>query len=240
MSNPLTFRRAVESDAHGIAEVARRVSAKQYILEYLDQQGIERSHLSDQSVDVIKNELPSLISDEQRDELDRQLSESGFLLYPLDADNAEVPNYQERTRLADHFWVASDENDQVIGFMMAYTFGKMDTITKKTANDVSVLDHFLHNEDVPHDVNGIYIQQVATLPDSQHDNVMSGLMCEALQSNNRGNSSFAVAEIAQIPHRNVASSGFFEKNGFRMVSTRPKDNGARVSGTFMQTFPMNP
>lgn len=244
MSNQLTFRRAVEADAHGIAEVARRVSAKQYILDFLDEKGVTHS-LSDAGVDTIKKALPDLISDEDREVLDQQLSESGFLLYPLDADNPNVPNYKERIGLADHFWVATEEDGTVRAFMMAYTLGQMNKITQQTGNDKSVLGYFLFGEDASpedqdlvRDETNVYIQAVATDPEVQSSGVMSQLVNEALSEENRGDAPRAIAEVAQVPHRNVASSEFFLRNGYGMDSTRLKDNGARVSGTFVKTFPV--
>src|SRR5215510_8839637 len=71
-----------------------------------------------------------------------ELSWDGFLLYPLDPDSSDKPNYRERIELSDHFWVAV-EGQRIIAFNMAYTFETMRKFANLTSNDLTLLDYFI-------------------------------------------------------------------------------------------------
>ncbi|GJL84381.1 MAG: hypothetical protein DHS20C02_01560 [Micavibrio sp.] len=236
------IRHAEKPDAQAIHDVAQRVSAKKYILDYLDGQGREISHLTDMSVNDIKARLPELITEDQINFLNRRLAASGFILYPLAVDDPDQPNYAERIKLSNHFWLANND-DVVKSFMMAYTLEKMEKIRQKTGNDTSVLDYFLTKAnrirdgiDMPNFEKGIYVQQVATMP-SVSRTVTTSMVQKAALPENVGDAPFMLGEIAQEPDKNRASTLLFLSLGGKMVATRPKDNGQRTSGTFMKLFP---
>jgi ribosomal protein S18 acetylase RimI-like enzyme len=170
---------------------------------------------------------------------EKDLGDSGFLLYPLTVDKVDEPNYKERIVLGDHFWVAadSDNNSRIVSFMMAYTFHQYKQMIHLTDNDKGVLDFFVnHNgSNRPlYDADNIYIGQVGTHPDYARKGIVPKMMNEAFRDVHGVQ---AIGEIAQVPLRNKASSLTFERAGFIMPWTRPKDNGARMSGTFVRTFP---
>lgn len=168
-----------------------------------------------------------------------ELNASGFLFYPLDADQTK-PNYMERIELGDHFWVAVDEdNSRLAAFMMAYTFHRYKSMKQLTDNDRDVIAFFVGHDGSQRALyteNTIYVGQVGTHPDYSLQGIMPRLMNEAFK--HVGNSPAAIGEIAQKPLRNEASSKTFERAGFNMPWTRTKDNGARISGTFVRTFPV--
>ncbi len=166
------------------------------------------------------------------------LSQQGFLLYPLSADDTSKPNYKERIELSSHFWVAADKDSgRILAFMMAYTFQQYKQMTQLTKNDIGVLDFFTGpgEDKAVYSEDTIYIAQIGTHADLKRQGIMRGLAREAFK--HTGNSPVALGEVAQQPLRNIASSEFFLNMGFTMPWKRPKDDGARVSGTFMRTFP---
>lgn len=178
---------------------------------------------------------------------DQKLSAEGFLLYPLAADDPTKPNYEERIAASRHFWVAQDQNRRIVAFMMAYTFQQYKQMTQLTPNDKGVIEFFTGKQDespMPgqaiHNDKIIYVAQVATHMDFKRKHIMELLMHTAFE--NASGSPAAIAEIAQAPMLNVASSSLFVNAGqFRLVSTRtkkdPDTKADRVSGTFMRVFP---
>lgn len=165
------------------------------------------------------------------------LGKEGFLLYPLSI-NGPGPNYEERIDLSSHFWVAENEkNQQIVAFMMAYTFLQYRQMIQLTKNDLGVLEFFVNHPGVDrakYEESNIYVAQVATHADLKRQHIMRELANHAF--NNTGDAPSAIAEIAQRPLRNIASSEFFKSIGFSMPWIRPKDNGERISGTFVRTF----
>lgn len=161
-----------------------------------------------------------------------ELSATGFLLYPLEATSDANPNYEERIRGSKHFWVA-EVDGKVVAFVMAYTFAEMKQFQNLTENDAALIEFFTNVCGFEADV--VYSAQVGCLAEHQRSGVMQGLAEHAIDATN--NVPAIITEIAQKPLRNVASSKFvLQSMGMKMVATRPKDDGARVSGTFMRTL----
>ena len=160
------------------------------------------------------------------------LSASGFLLYPLAAQSEAVPNYKERIEKSSYFYVAIDDST-IVAFLMGYRFDEMLTFKNKTDNDEAALKFFV--EDGHYVQSNIYLAQVGTHPLFKRSGVMAGLVDYLLD--NIDDSPAVIAEIAQKPLLNKASTDLaIKRAGLRMVFTRPKDNGARISGTFIRTF----
>lgn len=161
-----------------------------------------------------------------------ELSRKGFLLYPLTAQSDTEANYAERIEKSSHFWVAM-YGDEAAAFLMAYTFDVLESLELKTDNDRGVIDFFRKENDyVP---NCIYASQAAIAPKHRRHRPFRGLVEDMSQK--APACPAMIAEIAQRPHKNVASSAFAKRSAkMKLVFHRHKDNGARVSGTFIRVF----
>jgi predicted GNAT superfamily acetyltransferase len=164
------------------------------------------------------------------------LEREGFLLYPLDADSQDRPNYRERIELSDHFWVAASD-DHVVAFCMAYTFEALKSFRHHTENDRKLLEYF---SNWGCELNCVYLAQVARVRGDEGQGAMAQLaQCLRVHAAESG-APAVICEISVKPPNN-ASIGAVLRSGFRMVATRIKDDPTtgqdRVSGTFMQTLP---
>lgn len=173
---------------------------------------------------------------------EKDLSDSGFLLYPLAVSDPNVANYEERITVGDYCGVAIDEeNSRTVAFMMGYTFQQYKKMNRLTDNDIGVIEFFTglsrpEKERKPD--NTIYIGQVAVHPDYARRKIGTLLIIDMLKES--GDAPQAIAEIAQEPQRNNASSTSFERAGFEMKSKRIKQDPTtktdRTSGTFEFNF----
>ncbi len=170
---------------------------------------------------------------------DKKLSELGFILYPLHADDPAQPNYLERIKASDHFWVATtkDEDETVIAFRMAYTFETMRQLLQKTKNDEAILEYFSD-----YNPKTLYLAQSAKHLDYIDERgIMPEIANHFLASANSASLPQIICEIAKAPMENSASSKFAKKTGFVRSSERKKlnpENGTeRTSQTWLQTLP---
>jgi hypothetical protein len=172
----------------------------------------------------------------QKGASDDDLTRNGFLLYPLAAQSSEQANYRERIELSSHFWVAT-QNDELVAFCMAYTFGEMKSFSNLTANDVTLLDYFLGRWECQPEC--VYLAQAATLQSCMNRGAMKKILQRFLYDAAGAGAPAVIGEVSQRP-MNAASSALVVKAGFRMVATRTKSdptNGQdRLSGTFVQTL----
>jgi hypothetical protein len=159
-------------------------------------------------------------------------SNAGFLLYPLATSDPGKPNYAQRIAGSSHFWVAEVEGT-VVAYRMMYAFSEMKQFKHKTANDEGVLAYFLGT--CGFDDSIIYSAQIGCDPSYQRKGLMKTLTQKALCSIK--DAPALVSEIAQSPVLNRASTRMATKHaGMRLIATRSKDDGARISGVFMRTL----
>ncbi len=187
-----------------------------------------------EGVNKVANAVSKAVIEQAGDTVN--LSDNGFLLYPLAANCVKQPNYAERTA-SNHFWVAT-QNERVVAFMMAYTFRKLREFTQRTSNDESLMQYYTGDEAVRFPGRNVFIAQVATDPSQKRSKLMTKIMDEAFRAGNVRGLNAAIAEIAQAPLRNGASTAAFMRNNFVMTHLRSKDaeGEPRVSGTFVRSF----
>ena len=166
------------------------------------------------------------------------LSSSGFLLYPLEADSTQAPNYHERIEASEHFWVAENQA-RIVGFVMAYTFDCMARLLHKTPNDLATLEHFITRMRTRGSI--IYLAQAGVLPDHQRRGIYSALIRHAFDSVDGTDHPALIAEIAQFPLWNQSSTLAALETGFSPVFLRDKPGHppteSRLSATFMKSLP---
>ena len=159
---------------------------------------------------------------------ERRLAREGFLFYPLATEQ-----YRERISGSDHFWVAEREG-KIVAYCMAYTFAELSSFTFLTENDQSVLDYFHSWGCEP---GCVYFAQAATRLGHEARGAMAALAVSLPRHAVERGVPALLCEISLQP-RNEASLAAANRTGFRMVSTRTKNNPAekkdRVSGTFMR------
>ena len=170
---------------------------------------------------------------------EEMLSQSGFLLYPLEANDDNKPNYLERIEAAEHFWVV-ENSGSLVAFLMAYTFDCLRSIAYHTDNDVSIMEHFIGRMGMRGNV--IYCAQLAVLPEYQKRGIAISLNRHAFDGIDGADYPAAICEIGQEPIWNEPSSLAFERCGFTPLFLRRKamPYGAtrhRRSATFVRTFP---
>jgi len=163
------------------------------------------------------------------------LAREGFLLYPLEPDSPDQPNYRERIELSSHFWVATND-DRVVGFYMAYTFEELGSFHHHNANDRKVLEYF---KAWGCELNCVYVAQFARVRSSDGKGAMDRMSERCRAHAAESGAPAMICEISLKPP-NEASITAALRNGFRRVATRIKDDPTtglnRVSGTFMQTL----
>jgi acetyltransferase (GNAT) family protein len=193
-----------------------------------------------QGIWAVAHSRSKKVMTEQRGVSEDDLSRDGFLLYPLEPESKNQPNYCERIELSDHFWVAA-ENERIIGFNMAYTFETMRKFANLTSNDLTLLDYFMNGWGC--EPSCVYQAQVATLQGHANRGVMTLVFDRFIDYAAGTGAPAVICEIAQAPILNKASTAIAQKVGFRMVATRiktdPVTGKERVSGTFMRTLPAN-
>jgi GNAT superfamily N-acetyltransferase len=163
---------------------------------------------------------------------ERELSRSGFLLYPLLATSGNKPNYRDRIDASPHFWVAVDDQ-RVVGFLMAYSFACLSGIRTQSENDIATLDHFCGKLGFRKTV--LYSAQSAVLPAYRRQGISYHLKQHAFENINGAEHPAVVSEVAQSPVWNEASTRSLLKCGFSPLLLREKDP-SRLSVTFIKTF----